>query len=97
MIWIKLVLQLLSISVCGIHIIHCIPVCKLLPSVLEKKQLTVCSMCLSLDLNFSTDELQTPFLFLGDFNAHRPIWGGQSLDGKGQIIEDINNSNTCAK
>ena len=29
---------------------------------------------------------------MGDFNAHNPIWGGEVLDSKGRIIEDVINS-----
>jgi len=33
---------------------------------------------------------------MGDFNAHSPLWGCQSLDAKGKIIEDfLSNNNLC--
>jgi ribonuclease HI len=40
-------------------------------------------------------ELPSPVLLMGDFNAHNPLWGGNSLDSRGKIIEDlIHNTNT---
>jgi hypothetical protein len=33
---------------------------------------------------------------MGDFNAHSPLWGYQTLDAKGKIVEDfISNNNLC--
>ena len=64
------------------------------------KQLTVRSIYLPADLNFSTNEIQylinqhpSQMLLLGDLNTHKPIWGGQPLDAKGQITEDILDNN----
>ena len=60
------------------------------------KEITVCSLYLPPDLDFSyndvrllINQLPTPFLLLGDFNAHNPLWGGNTLDEKGRIFEDI--------
>ena len=64
------------------------------------KSITVCSLYLPPDLCFNTTDLQnlisqlpSPFLLLGDFNSHNPLWGGTTLDDKGDIIEDLINSN----
>ena len=65
------------------------------------KSITICSIYLPPDPNsFNAndiqnliDQLPVPFLMLGDFNAHNPLWGGNSLDAKGRIIEDIIDSN----
>ena len=61
-----------------------------------KRQITVCSVYLPPDLVFSyndihslLNQLPTPFLLLGDFNAHNPLWGGDIIDAKGRILEDI--------
>jgi len=33
---------------------------------------------------------------MGDFNSHSPVWGCNSLDSRGKIIEDFtNNTNLC--
>ena len=64
------------------------------------KQLTICSLYLPPDLNFTVNEIQdlinqlpAPFLLLGDFNAHNPLWGGANLDAKGKIVEEILDTN----
>ena len=69
-------------------------------SVLLDRMITVCSLYLPPDLNFNIsdvqiliDQLPAPFILLGDFNAHNPLWGGQILDNKGKIIEDLLDSN----
>ena len=66
--------------------------------ILLDKYITICS--LYLPDNFSLSELQnlitqlpSPFLLLGDFNAHNPMWGGEILDSKGKIVEDLIDSN----
>ena len=69
-------------------------------SVLFDRMITVCSLYLPPDLDFNIsdiqnliDQLPAPFLLLGDFNAHNPLWGGQILDNKGKVIEDLLDSN----
>ena len=64
--------------------------------VILDRQLTICSLYLPPDLTFNVNDLQvlvnqlpSPFLILGDFNAHNPLWGGDTLDPKGKIIEDF--------
>lgn len=36
-------------------------------------------------------QLPKPFLLLGDFNSHNPIWGSSNLDTRGRIIEEVIN------
>ena len=69
-------------------------------NVVMEHEMTICSIYLPPDLTFSTndiqniiDQLPSPFLILGDFNAHNPLWGGSILDNKGKIIEDVIDSN----
>ena len=69
-------------------------------SVLTDKRITVCSIYLPPDLNYEIRDIQTlidqlpaPFLLLGDFNAHNPLWGGQTLDDKGKVIESLLDTN----
>ena len=72
-------------------------------SILLDKKITVCSVYIPPNLSYSTldlqlliNELPTPFLLLGDFNAHNPLWGSQALDNKGKAIEDLIDSNDIA-
>ena len=41
------------------------------------------------DLTDLIDQLPTPVLFLGDFNAHNPLWGSNFRDTSGRIIEKM--------
>lgn len=34
-------------------------------------------------------QLPTPFLIIGDVNAHNPLWGGDKKCGRGKIFEEI--------
>ena len=68
--------------------------------VILEKPITICSLYLPPDLNFNVnnlqnliDQLPTPFLLLGDFNAHNPIWGSINLDAKGKLIETLIDNN----
>ena len=65
-------------------------------NVILDKQVTICSLYLPPRCGFTENDLQSlinqlpaPFLLLGDFNAHNPLWGGNMLDSGGKIIEDI--------
>ena len=73
-------------------------------NVILDKQVTICSLYLPPRCGFTENDLQSlinqlpaPFLLLGDFNAHNPLWGGNMLDSGGKIIEDIIDRNpiTC--
>ncbi|KAG5897365.1 hypothetical protein JTB14_030247 [Gonioctena quinquepunctata] len=35
------------------------------------------------------EQLPSPFLIMGDFNSHNPIWGSHKLDAGGRIIERV--------
>ena len=68
--------------------------------VILDREVTVCSLYLPpndpfllSDIQNLIDELPTPFLILGDFNAHNPLWGSDKLSPKGQMIEDLINCN----
>lgn len=42
------------------------------------------------------NQLPPPFLILGDFNAHSPLWGNQTQDTRGKVVEDfLFQTNTC--
>ena len=60
------------------------------------KLFTVCSIylppCLSLsrpDLLELIDQLPSPFLLLGDFNARHPYWGDITRNAKGSVLESL--------
>ena len=36
-----------------------------------------------------TDQLPAPYMLIGDFNAHNPLWGSVALNDKGKKIEDF--------
>ena len=60
------------------------------------KTFTICSIYLTpgetitkLSLENLLDQLPRPFLLLGDFNAHSPVWGDSRRDGRGKLIESV--------
>jgi len=63
--------------------------------------LTVCSIYLPpgrrrdelAEMDNLASQLPSPFLILGDFNAHSDLWGQQSLQPDGQIVEDFISNN----
>ena len=62
--------------------------------VLLDKFITVCSLYLPDSFTMSeienlVSQLPSPFLLVGDFNAHNPLWGGEVLDLEGRIVEDF--------
>ena len=72
-------------------------------SVLLDRKITICSLYLPPSLNFNfndvqnlINELPAPFLLLGDFNAHSPLWGGEIVDNKGKVIERLVDTNDIA-
>ena len=69
-------------------------------TVVLDKQITICSIYLppraaftNADIQSLLDQLPSPFLLIGDFNVHNPLWGGNILDSEGKVIEDIINNN----
>ena len=67
----------------------------------SEMQVTICCIYLpphlmftSLDLQNIINQIPTPFMILGDFNAHNPLWGGTTIDTKGKIVEDLLDTNS---
>ena len=68
-------------------------------SIKLQKRITVCSLycppiaitpvSFKSDLQNLVDQLPKPFLLLGDFNAHNPLWFGQRTDARGTAVESI--------
>lgn len=61
-----------------------------------RKCYTVCSLYLSpgllvtqRDLEHLIDQLPAPFIVMGDFNAHNPLWHDHRLDQRGTMIADV--------
>ena len=55
---------------------------------------TICSIyappskCIDIsELQHLFSQIQGPVMFLGDFNAHNPLWGSENLTLKGRVIE----------
>ena len=48
------------------------------------------------DLDDLVSQLPAPFILLGDFNGHSPLWGSRDLNDKGKKIENfINRHDLC--
>ena len=68
-----------------------------------RQLITVCSIYLppndtlrQHDLNSLIMQLPSPFLLLGDFNSHSPLWGSPDINSCGPTIEDfITNNSLC--
>ena len=65
-----------------------------------EREITICNIYIPPRTRFTLNDIQslinqlpTPFLLLGDFNCHNPLWGGNLLDAKGRIIDDIIQTN----
>lgn len=61
-----------------------------------KKHITICNLYLpnsqvinKQDIIQIINQLPTPFIFLGDINAHNTMWGSEKTDTRGKLIEDI--------
>ena len=67
------------------------------------KTLTICSIyippsqnLLDQELDALVQQLPKPFILLGDFNSHNPLWGSTSTNDKGKKLENfIANNNLC--
>ena len=35
------------------------------------------------------EQLPSPFVLLGDFNGHSPVWSNESYNSRGQMLEDL--------
>ena len=72
-------------------------------SVTFHKTITICNVYVPPSYHLEMDDLRNlvnqlpkPFLLIGDFNAHNTLWGNQSIDAKGKIVEHIiNENNIC--
>ncbi|VDI13058.1 Hypothetical predicted protein [Mytilus galloprovincialis] len=60
------------------------------------KTITLCSIYIppnsiidKAKLKNLTDQLPSPFILMGDFNAHNPLRGSKTHNAKGKIIEDF--------
>ena len=60
------------------------------------KEITICSIYIPDGADFTpatlmglVNQLPSPFLILGDFNAHSPRWGDPRQDPRGTFIEDF--------
>ena len=40
-------------------------------------------------LHHLVDQLPKPFILMGDFNAHNPLWGSNNINPKGKAVEDF--------
>lgn len=74
--------------------LQCIAVQIKLPGLAQ--QLCVCNVYLPPHLQYSESDLSNikrqlpvPFVFVGDFNAHNPLWGDSRLDVKGKEVEQF--------
>lgn len=65
-----------------------------------KQKITVCSIYISHNHMFNqavitdlTNQLQKPFIMMGDFNGHNELWGSSRNDARGNMIETYINRN----
>ena len=61
----------------------------LYPAFLDKT-VTLCSISIPPNslLNLA-DQIPTPFIIMGDFHAHSPLWGTKSTNDKGKKLKDF--------
>ena len=60
------------------------------------KCITICNIYLSpsericrSDVVHLIEQLPSPFLLMGDFNGHAPLWGDDHYNSRGQMLEDL--------
>ena len=60
------------------------------------KTITLCSVYIPPNSTLSlqqlkklTDQLPSPFIIMGDFNGHNPLWGSKTTNDKGKKLEDF--------
>ena len=65
-------------------------------SVSLDKEITICSVYIppsftlkSEHLNSLLQQLHSPYLILGDMNGHNVLWGNESNDARGELLEDF--------
>ena len=61
-----------------------------------RKEVTLCNLYLKHNQHLSVDDwkrfadqLPTPFIILGDFNAKNPMWGGDEYNERGRVLQDF--------
>ena len=67
------------------------------------RPITICSLYLPPNMSISvqdlenlTQQLPEPYLLVGDFNSHNPMWGSATTNNKGNVIEKlIDNLQLC--
>jgi exonuclease III len=64
------------------------------------KTITLCSIYIPPQYKLELQEhynlinqLPTPYIIMGDFNGHNPLWGSDKLTDKGKKLEDFANQN----
>jgi hypothetical protein len=65
--------------------------------------LTLCSIYVPpssspsvIDFQALLDQLPQPFILVGDFNAHNPLWGSTNYNNRGKVLENvIADNNLC--
>ena len=64
------------------------------------KTITLCSIYIPpqhnleiRELNNLINQLPSPYIIMGDFNGHNPLWGSDYLTDKGKKLEDFANQN----
>ena len=65
--------------------------------------MTVCNIYLpqsvpvrGADLYHLFEQLPRPFIVVGDFNSHNPLWGSDHCDSRGHLFEEVlNDLNLC--
>lgn len=65
-----------------------------------RRLITVCTVYLPPSININSsllqqllDQLPTPFILIGDVNAHSCVWGSHDTNARGRIIDNIINDN----
>ena len=60
------------------------------------KPITICSIYLppslslkASDLDRLIDQLPSPYILMGDFNAHSPFWGSSTTSPRGKVLEKL--------
>ena len=67
------------------------------------KTITLCSVYIPPNMRVESsqlknigDQLPSPFMLLGDFNAHNPLWGSSGMNDRGKKLEDfLSKENLC--
>ncbi|KAF0763014.1 Endo/exonuclease/phosphatase domain-containing protein [Aphis craccivora] len=53
------------------------------------KSINIHSLTKEVNIENIIHQLQQPFIIVGDFNSHNPIWGSHKTDTRGKIIEEL--------